>query len=159
MRNIVLCRIDDRLIHGQVVTAWTKQTNGNRIIIVDDPLKKDTFMQQIFKAAAPPGIKVEVLTTKEAIQILQEDPDEKERIIILVKVPEIIEALIDGGVVFEKVILGGMGSIAGRKKFNRNVSASEEEVNTFKRIMDKGTGIYFQLVPSEQALDIRKLLG
>ena len=41
MKHIVLCRIDDRLIHGQVVTAWVKQTEGNRIVIIDEALVKD----------------------------------------------------------------------------------------------------------------------
>lgn len=158
MRNIVLCRIDDRLIHGQVVTAWVKQTNGNRIIIVDNPLTKDAFMQKILKAAAPPSVKVDVLTIDDAAEVLKDSPVEGERIIILVKVPEILEALIDKGVIFDKIILGGMGAKAGRAKFNKNVSASPEEVATMKRITNKGTAIYFQLVPTEKATDIQKLL-
>jgi PTS system mannose-specific IIB component len=158
MRNIVLCRIDDRLIHGQVVTAWVKQTNGNRIIIVDNALTKDAFMQKILKAAAPPGIKVDVLTVEDASAVLTEDAAEGEKIIILVKVPEAIEALMDNGVRFEKIILGGMGAKTGRTKFNKNVSASAEETSTMKRIIEKGTPIFFQLVPTEKAADIQKLL-
>lgn len=77
---------------------------------------------------------------------------------ILVKIPEILEALMDKGVVFQKIILGGMGAKAGRSKFNKNVSASLEEVATMKRIVSKGTPIYFQLVPTEKATDIQKLL-
>ena len=83
MRNIVLARIDDRLIHGQVVTAWVKQTNGNRIVIADDPLTKDTFMQRLLKAAAPPGITVDILTTADAINFLKEAPESGENIILL----------------------------------------------------------------------------
>jgi len=69
-----------------------------------------------------------------------------------------LEVLIDGGVELEKIILGGMGSKAGRKKFNKNVSASQEEVETMKRIIKKGSSIYFQLVPTEKATDVQKLL-
>lgn len=158
MRNIVLCRIDDRLIHGQVVTAWVKQTNGNRIIIVDNALTKDVFMQKILKAAAPPNIKVDVLSADAAAAVLLEDATEGEQIIILVKVPEVLETLMDNGVRFEKIILGGMGAKAGRTKFNKNVSASQEEAETMKRIIQKGTHIFFQLVPTEKATDIQKLL-
>ena len=49
MKHIVLCRIDDRLIHGQVVTAWVKQTEGNRIVIIDEALVKDVFLQKIIR--------------------------------------------------------------------------------------------------------------
>ncbi len=158
MKDIVLCRIDDRLIHGQVVTAWVKQTDGNRIIVVDDPLSKDMFMQKILKAAAPPNIKVDVLTAEAAADLLKGEPVEGERVIILVKVPEVLESLINSGVVFERIILGGMGAKAGRKKFNRNVSAGPEEIAAMKRIVEKGTNIYFQLVPTEKAVDVKKLL-
>lgn len=158
MRNIVLCRIDDRLIHGQVVTSWVKQTNANHIIIVDDALTKDTFMQKILKAAAPSNISVDVLTVEIGIQFLKEKSSDAEKILILVKVPEVLESLIDGGVELERIILGGMGSKAGRKKFNKNVSASPAEVETMKRIIQKGTSIYFQLVPTEKASDVQKLL-
>ncbi|MBE6083621.1 MAG: PTS sugar transporter subunit IIB, partial [Tissierellaceae bacterium] len=56
MANIVLTRIDDRLIHGQVMTAWVKQTKATRIIIIDDVVAKDDFMKKVLTMAAPPGI-------------------------------------------------------------------------------------------------------
>ena len=57
MKNIVLTRIDDRLIHGQVVTAWIKQYPINKILIIDDELSQNRLMERIYKAAAPsPGI-------------------------------------------------------------------------------------------------------
>ena len=158
MRNIVLARIDDRLIHGQVVTAWVKQTNANRIVIADDPLTKDMFMQRLLKAVAPPGIAVDIFTIEAAIKFLTEDPPAGENIILVVKVPEIMEALVDGGVVLDKIILGGMGAKEGRKRFNKNVSASPEEVECIRRILDKGIGMYYQLVPSEKAVDVKKFL-
>ena len=158
MRNIVLARIDDRLIHGQVVTSWVKQTNANRIIIVDNPLTKDVFMQRLLKAAAPSGISVNILTTEDAVKFLKEDPAAGENVIILVKVPEAIEALIDGGVVLDKVILGGMGAKEGRSRFNKNVSASSKEVECIKRILEKGVSMYYQMVPNEKAVDVKKII-
>lgn len=158
MKNIVLCRIDDRLIHGQVVTSWVKQTGGNKIIIVDDVLAKDVFMQKILKAAAPPDVKVEVLNTADATDVLKEEPASGEKIIILVKTPQTLERLIGEGVELPKIILGGMGAKDGRKKFNRNVSASSEEVDSMKRIIERGTQIYYQLVPTETAVSVSKLL-
>lgn len=158
MRNIVLARIDDRLIHGQIVTAWVKQTNGNRIVIADDPLTKDTFMQRLLKAAAPPGISVDILAVSDAINFLKEEPAAGECIIILAKVPGVMEALINGGVGIDRVILGGMGAKEGRKRFNKNVSASPEEIESIKRILGKGVEMYFQLVPSEKAEDVKKLV-
>jgi mannose/fructose/N-acetylgalactosamine-specific phosphotransferase system component IIB len=158
MKNIVLTRIDDRLIHGQVVTAWVKQCKANRIIIVDNPLSKDAFMMKILKAAAPPQISVEVQTEAAAAEILKEEPKSGENILILVKIPQVLENLIHDGVNFKLIILGGMGAKAGRKRFTKNVSASEEEIACMKRIIEGGTTIQFQLVPDERPTDISKLV-
>lgn len=53
MRNVVLARVDDRLIHGEVVTAWTPTFKANKIIIIDDEVAKDTFNVRVVKALAP----------------------------------------------------------------------------------------------------------
>ena len=55
MKNILVIRIDDRLIHGQVVTAWIKQYPINKILIIDDELSRNKLMERIYKAAAPVG--------------------------------------------------------------------------------------------------------
>ena len=67
MKHIVLCRIDDRLIHGQVVTAWVKQTEGNRIVIIDEALVKDVFLQKIIKAAAPSDIRIDIYSIENGV--------------------------------------------------------------------------------------------
>ena len=157
MRNIVLTRIDDRLIHGQVVTAWVKHTDANRILIVDDPLTKDTFMQRILRSAAPAGITVEVKGVSEAADFLKEDAETGEKLMILVKGPQNLESLVDEGVKLTLIILGGMGAKAGRKKFNRNVSASEEEIACMKRLEEKGAVVQFQLVPDEKPTMLNKI--
>ncbi|MCI8402204.1 MAG: PTS sugar transporter subunit IIB [Lachnospiraceae bacterium] len=157
MKNMVLIRIDDRLIHGQVVTQWIKDTAGNRILIVDDKLVNDRLMQRILKAAAPPGVKVEVMTVADAGEELKKDPLPGENIVILVKIPQVLEALIDDGIPMKKIVLGGMGLTPARKKFNRNVAASEEEVACMKRIVAKGVTMEYQLVPAERATNVEKL--
>ena len=152
MKNIVLTRIDDRLIHGQVVTAWIKQYPINKILIIDDELSQNRLMERIYKAAAPMGVEVLIQSVSEAREFLKE-----ENFLILVKVPEIIESLLKEGIEIEKVILGGMGAKNGRKTFNRNVSASGEEVECFKRIVEGGVEIFYQLVPNDKAVNIRSL--
>ena len=149
MKNIVLIRIDDRLIHGQVVTQWIKDTNGNRILIVDDKLVNDRMMMRILKAA--------VMTVADAETELKQDAVPGENIVILVKVPLVLEALIDAGIPMQKIVLGGMGLTPQRKKFNKNVAATEEEVECMKRIVAKGVPMEFQLVPAERAINVEKL--
>lgn len=157
MKNLVLVRIDDRLIHGQVVTQWLKTTHGNRVLIIDDALLKNAMMLRILKAAAPPGVGVDVLGVEAAIADLKGESPAGENIVVLVKVPSVLEALIDSGIPIPQIILGGMGLTPARKKFNKNVAATDEEVACMKRLVAKGAAIYYQLVPSDMAVNIEKL--
>ena len=70
MRNVVLARVDDRLIHEEVVTAWTPTFRANKIIIIDDEVAKDTFNVRVVKALAPAGTKVIVYNVEKAAEKL-----------------------------------------------------------------------------------------
>lgn len=159
MRNIVWCRVDDRLIHGEVVTAWTPYTHANRIVIVDDEVAKDDFNKRVLKSLAPAGTQVAVLTVAGATKALQKDPKPGERVLLLTKSPIVFEQLLDGGVAIKQVNLGGMGIRGERKPFVNNVSASPEEVDSIRRMKnEKGVDVFYQLVPEQKVIDISNLL-
>lgn len=157
MRKIALARIDDRLIHGQIVTAWCRTTSVTTILIADDALVNDSFTQRLLKAASPPDISVMILAVEMAGDFLKEDAVSDERIMLLTKTPEEMEKLAEAGVAFEKIVLGGMGMKPGRNRFNKNVSASPEEVACMKRIVDRGIDMQYQLVPREIPINIKNL--
>lgn len=154
MLNIVLTRIDDRLIHGQVVTAWAKVTKGNRIIVVDDGVANDDFMSKIIKMAAPSSFKIGIHTIEQAAEILQQD-DAGERVIVLAKTPMTIKTLMEKGVEIKDLDLGGMGATKGRKQLYRNISISEEEKECFKQLIGKGVHVVVQIVPDDTPKDIQ----
>jgi PTS system mannose-specific IIB component len=158
MRHIVLARIDDRLIHGQIVTSWCKSTNANTILIVDDKLSDDSFTQRLLRAAAPPDIKVEIMNLPAAALWLAEDDSKDQRIILLSKTPQVMEELIKNGIPLKSVNLGGMGAKAGRSKLNKNISASPEEVDCLRRMLENEVEIFYQLVPVERPVNMINIL-
>lgn len=95
MSEIVLTRIDDRLIHGQVMTAWVKKTRANQILIIDDEVAKDDFMSEILKMSAPAGIDIVVKGLEDAVTFLNEQETENKRLIILVKAPITIDVIVE----------------------------------------------------------------
>lgn len=74
MKNVVLARVDDRLIHGEVVSVWTPSLNVNRIIVVDDEVAADKFNKRVIKALAPNGVKVNVYGTEKEQTFYREIP-------------------------------------------------------------------------------------
>lgn len=158
MKNIVLVRIDDRLIHGQVVAKWMKKLSFNMIYVVDDAVAKDSFLCQMMLSIAPKDLKVRVVDETQAIAELTGEAVDEERVCIIVKVPETLERLYEGGVKFNEIMLGGMGSRSGRTQLIRNAAASKQERETLKRLIDKGIFIYYQDIPETAPVDIKKKL-
>ncbi len=157
MLNIVLTRIDDRLIHGQVITAWSKITAATRIVVVDDGVAKDPFMAKVLKIAAPSTVKVEVYSIKEAAEVLKGE-DTGEKVIVLVKYPVTVLELVKLEVGIKELNVGGMGASKGRKSFYKNISVSQEEKDIFKELIDKGLDISIQIVPDAKKIDVAKLI-
>ncbi len=159
MRNIVFCRVDDRLIHGEVVTAWIPHSQANKVLVVDDTVAADKFNKRVLAALAPQGTEVAVLSVAGATKALQKDPKPGERVLILTKTPIVFEQLLDGGVAIKQVNLGGMGIRGDRQPFVNNVSASPEEVDAIRRMKkEKGVDVYYQLVPEQKRVEIDNLI-
>lgn len=156
MENIVLARIDDRLIHGQVMTAWMKTRPAKRILVIDDKVAADAFMIEVIELAAPTGVKVDVYSCDQAIEALKDGLDTPT--ILLAKVPDTYKRLLDGGIVLGEINLGGMGMAPGRKTLYKNIAASEAERSVMKGFLAQGIDIKIQIIPSENYIEIGRLL-
>lgn len=156
MENLQLLRVDDRLIHGQVMTAWIKQRPAKEIVIIDDLVVKDDFTKAVLEMAAPRGVKVRIFDLQNAFNFLENGL--KEKTIILVKSPFPIKELLKKGIEFNEVIIGGMGMNSDRKKLYKNISASDEEKEIFKEISERGIDVNIQIVPSDRAIPIKSVL-
>ncbi|MCC0682221.1 PTS sugar transporter subunit IIB [Clostridioides sp. ES-S-0005-03] len=157
MSNIALTRIDDRLIHGQVITAWCKITSAKRIVIVDDLVVKDPFIVQVLQMAAPSTVKVEVHDIESGAEVLK-SYDGDENLIVLVKYPKTVLGLVNNGVALKELNVGGMGAGLGRKSFYKNISVSDEEKEIFRELISKNVKCFIQIVPDAKKIDVGTLL-
>lgn len=153
MRNIVLARVDDRLIHGEVVSVWTPSLSVNRIVIADDSVAADKFNSKVLKVLAPAGVKVHVYTVDEASEKMKTEGVKGERIMILAKTPVTFLRMVDNGLDIKAVNLGGMGIRDERKPFIKNVACDPAEKNSIKEMINRGIRVYYQLVPEQQIIE------
>ena len=158
MRNVVLTRVDERLIHGQVMTSWVKNYPINRILLVDDELARNQLMLSIYKAAVPAGITVQVSARAGSEAILEQPAVAGENYMILAKTPEVFEYLAEHGIPFSTLVVGGMGARPGRKTLYRNLSASEDERACMKRLEEKGIRVIYQMVPVDREVALSPML-
>lgn len=154
MKNIVLARVDDRLIHGEVVSVWTPNLSVNRIVVADDEVAADKFNSRVLKALAPAGVKVNVYSVDKASEKMKEEETKGERILILAKTPITFKRMVENGVALKEVNLGGMGLRGERTPFIKNVSASPDELAAIKEMRAKNVRVYYQLVPEQQIIEV-----
>lgn len=160
MRKVVIARIDDRLIHGQVVTAWVKNIKSDGILIIDNELAGNELMKRVYRAAAPSNVNLFIRTLEDAVPFMKDTSEHPEfqDVFLLVKTPNIIEHLVESGIEIDEIILGGMGANCDRKQLIRNVYTSDEERSSMKRMNSDGIDILYQLVPDDKALSVKDLL-
>ena len=111
----------------------------------------------VMKSSVPKKISLKVFSVKDAITYLTGEPN-NEKILILVKIPSVLVSLVEAGVNITFVNVGGMGAKAGRKSLFKNVSASEDEKNDFRRLIDQGIKVFFRVIVTESEEDVAKYL-
>jgi D-glucosaminate-specific PTS system IIB component len=161
MSKIVMYRIDDRLIHGQVIVGWLGLRNANSIWIVDDNVATNPMMLDIFRFAAPTGVKLEAFTVDQVAERLANLDEGNDRIILLAKVPKTFVRLAAKGFIPEEINYGAMASKKDSITFGPNCDLSPEEIEDTEKLYQLGVHIWLQLVPmgvqkSSEWKDVRK---
>ena len=91
--SIKMIRIDDRLIHGQIVTAWAKNINAGKIWIVDDGVAKDDFIKGVMQMVAPSDRELIISSVAEVPALLEKLDGEGDNVLILVKFPYVAQEI------------------------------------------------------------------
>lgn len=152
MNKLTLVRIDDRLIHGQVMTAWLKQRPSKRVIIIDDVVANDEFNKQILEMAAPKDLIVEILNQEDGLNRLLNL--EADKTMLLVKSPNTLRYLYENGVEFEEIVVGGMGINGNRKTFYKNLAADKKEIESLRFLKEHIGNVYIQVIPSQKKINL-----
>ncbi|ACZ10697.1 Fructose-specific phosphotransferase enzyme IIB component [Sebaldella termitidis] len=158
MAELVLTRIDSRLIHGQVVTKWVGQSGANRIIVVSDELVNDEFMKNIYLMAAPPSVKVDVYGTEEAGKLWKEDQFGTGKVLLLFPSLAVLRQTLDAGLEVGKLQVGGLGGGPSRKVVFQNITLDDKDVEILKELAGKGVDIIFQTIPEDKPQKFEEIL-
>lgn len=157
--DIRLARVDDRLIHGQITTVWSKRTNVSRIIVVDDLVSKDVLRKALLEQAAPPGIHVHVLPVDRFIKIYNNPKYEHDRVLILFENVNTAKKVLEEGVKFTELNIGGVSFKNGRTTITNAVSLSKEEANILKDIVDMGVTLDSRVVTTDTRVDLLNVIS
>lgn len=156
MPNILLTRIDNRLVHGQVATQWCGSIGANLILVANDKVEKDTLRQGLMDMAAPSYASMRYWSLEKTINNIHKAAD-RQLIFIVCETPEDVLKLVEGGVPIKKVNIGNMHMAEGKRQVAGSVAVDDKDVEAFKKLRELGVELEIRRVPSEPSENIEKL--
>lgn len=156
MENIVLVRIDQRLIHGQVALQWCGALDVHCIIVANDEVSQDSLRQGLMKKAVPSQCETYFMSIDETIEKIHQFDNQK--LFLLCDKPLDVLKLIEGGINFHKVNVGNMASGKKKRQITTSIAIDDEESQIFKKLYDKGIELEIKALPNMVSEDIQILL-
>ncbi len=147
--SLVLARIDQRLIHGIVVTQWTGATKAKRLMVVDDEVSKDEIQKQAMRMSKPAGTGMSIIDTDTAIKNFNAGKYDNHNVFMIVREPATLIKLKENGVDIPKVNIGIMFDGEGKRTVKKMVSVSDQEIQDFQTLRAMGVPVTFHFVPGE----------
>ncbi|MDG6881857.1 Fructose-specific phosphotransferase enzyme IIB component [Phocoenobacter uteri] len=146
---ILLTRIDNRLIHGQVGMTWVMTLQANLVVVVDDNVAEDPLQQTLMSSVLQTsGAGVRFFSVQKMIDVIHKASD-RQKIFIVVPNPEVAWKLVEGGVPIEEINIGNMHFSKGKTQLSKKVYVDENDLDYLHKIRDYGVKLYIQDVPGD----------
>lgn len=158
MPDILMTRIDNRLVHGQVGVAWTTALPGvNLIVVADDLAAADPLQQSLMTATAKSsGCGIRFFTLDKTIAVIHK-ASASQHIFLVVRNPQSAHKLVEGGVPIDKLCIGNMHVGPGKEVTGDvHVYMDEKDKDDLRAIRAKGVDVYIQIAPGDHKLDFEK---
>lgn len=155
----VLARIDSRLLHGQVATAWTKTVQPTRIIVVSDSVAKDELRKKLIQQAAPPGVKAHVVPIDHMIKLAKDKEHfGGQRAMLLFENPQDLLRAVEGGVPLKTINVGSMAHSIGKVQPNKVLAFNQNDIDTFNKLKQAGLNFDVRKVPNDSKGNMEEIL-
>jgi mannose/fructose/sorbose-specific phosphotransferase system IIB component len=155
---IVLSRIDDRLIHGQVVVGWVNAVKATHLLVVNDAVAADDTQKSFMQFAVPSHLKVSFCSVSEGIEKLKAGAWTKERLLALFANLEDAVALVKGGVLVKEINVGGLRFARGKREIMKSVFLSDQDLQSLRALSAMGVTVIGKMVPTDSPVDIMKVI-
>lgn len=157
MPNIVLSRIDERLVHGQVGVQWVGFAGANIIVVANDEVAGDSIQQNLMEMVIAEGIAIRFWSIQKTIDTIHKAAN-RQKILLVCRTPKDFRLLVEGGVPIKEINVGNMHFAEGKNQISKTVSVSAEDVDEFQQLKARGVSCTIQGVPTESATDLFTLL-
>lgn len=148
--NILLTRIDNRLVHGQVGVTWTQTLNANLIVVADDVVAEDELQKSLMTVTAKSSnVGIRFFTIQKTADVIDKaSPDQ--HIFLVVRNPQSARALVEKGVHLKDLNVGNMHFAPGKRELSKKVYVDDTDMDDLKFIVSTGTNVFIQDVTGTQ---------
>ena len=147
--NILLTRIDNRLVHGQVGVTWTSTIGANLVVVVDDVVAGDEIQQKLMGITAETyGFGIRYFTIEKTINVIAKAAPHQ-KIFLICRTPDTVRKLLEGGVPLKDVNVGNMHFSEEKKQISSKVYVDEKDISDLRFIRDQGVNVFIQDVPGD----------
>ncbi len=155
---LCLVRIDDRLIHGQIVLGWARLMKPDRIVVSNDRVAQNTWERKFYTSSIPSHIKVSFLTLAETARELLNNLFKNETVMILFETVKDVYAVAEMGVQLEEINIGGLHYRDGAQEILPYVFLTEEDSQFLRELVKKKVKLIAQDIPGNQPTIINSLI-
>lgn len=156
--NIVLARVDNRLVHGQVGVVWTNQSGTNLLLVANDGAAESEIQQTLMASTAESaGVGIRFWTLQKTIDTIHK-ASPRQKIFLVIQNPEDALILAKGGVPFKELNVGNMHYSEGKVALSNKVFVDENDKNAFRQLMDLGIEVYLQELPNDKRVQMKELI-
>jgi len=152
--SIVLVRLDDRLIHGQVVVGWGQALSADRILLIDDQVAQNEWERDLYRLGVPPGMEVDFVAGSGAAAMLDSLSTDASRTIVVAADIDTLSEACRGTNVVKKINVGGLHEGPGRSRRLRYVFLAQDEAEKLAQLKQRGIEITAQDVPTAKAVPL-----
>jgi mannose/fructose/N-acetylgalactosamine-specific phosphotransferase system component IIB len=156
--NVLLVRVDDRFIHGQILESWIPFLKAQSVVVVNDALACDHFQKTIMSMAIPERIALRIVPVEEALNLADDDELDEKRTLVIVSSIKDAYLLFMKGFIFMKLNIGNNKGSDCAKQISYSVWIDDEDLDMLKELMDRGVDVGLQSVPRERTIDVKSIL-
>ena len=160
MAEITLARVDDRLVHGQVMQVWTKGHGTNAAYVIDDATAADEFMKEIYESTqSTGGLAIKVFSSDSIVDEWNKNQFGNDNVALIFKSIAYAKKAVDGGVPIKELNVGGIAIKPGTTKVIESVGLSKDDAELCKALDAAGVKVYFQKIPSSENVSLSAALA
>jgi len=155
---VILVRIDDRLIHGQVVEGWVNFLKATCILVADDRVAANPLQRTIMEISVPEGLKVIIGRVEDICARIRSSSLDAERAILLFSNPTDVLRSLKAGLSCPSINLGGLHFVPGKRKIMDVLAVDDADLESLQAILKQGVRIDIQTVPTEKPHSLERVL-